>query len=223
VVTAWTAAAIDDLSGGRFQLGLGLGWNEREHRALGFDLLPIAQRFARFEEGLAVVHALLHHDYPVSYRGAYYQLDEACLLPRPARRGGPPIVIGGNGPVRTLPLAARFAREWNAVAVSPTRFRELSARLDELLIAAGRRPGDVRRSVMAQLIVASTTAEAEARWPDLAELRARGGFAGTPAEAIAHLRAYAEEGVQRVMLRWLEPDDLPMLELIGREVIPAIR
>jgi F420-dependent oxidoreductase-like protein len=223
VVTAWSAAAIDDLSGGRLQLGLGLGWNEREHRACGFELLPLPERFRRFAEGVAIVHALLHDDDPISFDGEHFRIEDAQLLPRPSRPGGPPIVIGGNGPNRTLPLAARFAREWNAVAVAPDRFRELNARLDALLLAEGRDPAAVRRSVMAQCIVASSVAEAEARWPDLSELRARGGFAGAPDGAIEHLRAYEAAGVQRVILRWLELDDLPMLELIGREVIPALR
>lgn len=222
VIAAWSAAAIDDLSRGRFQLGLGLGWNEREHAVYGFDLLPKRERFARFEEGTRLVHKLLTSDAPVTFEGEYFRVDGAHLLPRPARPGGPPIVIGGNGPARTMPLAATYAGEWNAVAVTPARFRELSALLDDLVEREGRRPEDVRRSVMTQMIVGPTQAAAEERWGDLAELRARGGFAGTPEAAIEHLRAYAEAGVQRAVLRWLDLDDLPMLELIGTEVLPAV-
>src|SRR5690606_18176297 len=129
-----TAAAIDDLSGGRLRLGLGAGWQEREHRSFGFDLLDLDGRFARLEEALQVVTGLLRSDEPFDFAGRFYRLEDALLLPRPARPGGPPIVIGGNGPKRTLPLAARYADEWNAVYATPARFRELSAVLDELVV-----------------------------------------------------------------------------------------
>src|SRR5215213_5882016 len=118
VVTAWTAAAVDDLSGGRLHLGLGAGWQEREHRAYGFDLLAVGPRFARLEEGLEVVTRLLRSDMPSAFDGEYYHLEDALLLPRPKRTGGPPIVIGGNGPKRTLPLVAQFADEWKGVYVT---------------------------------------------------------------------------------------------------------
>ncbi|MER3485833.1 MAG: LLM class F420-dependent oxidoreductase, partial [Chloroflexota bacterium] len=83
VITAWTAAAVDDLSGGRLRLGLGAGWQEREHRAHGFDLLDLDGRFRRLEEALEVVTRLLRSDTPVSFAGAFYRLEDALLLPRP--------------------------------------------------------------------------------------------------------------------------------------------
>lgn len=113
-LTARMASAVDDLSGGRMALGLGAGWQEREHRNYGWDLLDIPDRFDRFEEGLEVVTRLLKSDEPVDFSGRYFRLNEAILLPRPRRSGGPPIIVGGNGPRRTLPLAARYAEEWNA-------------------------------------------------------------------------------------------------------------
>jgi F420-dependent oxidoreductase-like protein len=105
-MTARVAAAVDDLSGGRLQLGLGAGWQEREHTNFGMDLLELGPRFTRFTEALEVISSLLKSDEPVSFIGEYYQLREAILLPRPQRPGGPPIIIGGNGPQRTLPLVA---------------------------------------------------------------------------------------------------------------------
>ena len=144
VTTAWTAAAVDSLSGGRLRLGLGAGWQEREHRTYGFKLLDTERRFARFEEGLEVITRLLRSEEPASYDGEFYRLDDAVLMPRSSMTGSPPIVIGGNGPNRTLPLAARYADEWNAVFVSAKRFSELSAHLDELLRVAGRSPEWVR-------------------------------------------------------------------------------
>ena len=87
VVSAWSAAAVDDLSGGRFHMGLGAGWQEREHASYGFDLLDLKDRFARFEEGVQVVKLLLQSDEPVAFDGTYYHLEDALLLPRPARAG----------------------------------------------------------------------------------------------------------------------------------------
>src|SRR5690606_8323429 len=147
-MTARMAAAVDDLSGGRLHLGLGAGWQEREHNLFSHDLLDVPARFARFEEGVQVVTRLLESDEPVEYQGEYYTLRGATLLPRPQRPGGPPILIGGNGPKRSLPMAARYAEEWNGVYLTPRRITELNSRLDELLTAEGRRPEDLRRSMM---------------------------------------------------------------------------
>lgn len=145
------AAALDDLSGGRMILGVGAGWQEREHHLFGFELGDVPTRMDRLEEGLEVITRLLRSDEPVTYEGRFYQLRGAMLLPRPQRLGGPPILIGGNGPRRTLPLAARYADIWNATFLAPDAFRERSAALDELLRAAGRQPGDVRRTMMSSL------------------------------------------------------------------------
>ena len=108
------AAALDDLSNGRMILGLGAGWQEREHSLFGHELGDIPTRMARYEEGLEVVTRLLHSDEPVTFEGKFFQLRGATLLPRPQRSGGPEILIGGNGVKRTLPLAARLCQylEW---------------------------------------------------------------------------------------------------------------
>ncbi|HET9918532.1 MAG TPA: TIGR03560 family F420-dependent LLM class oxidoreductase, partial [Ktedonobacteraceae bacterium] len=132
-ILARQALAIDDLSNGRMILGLGAGWQEREHSHFGYNLGDVRMRMARFEEGLEVVTRLLHSDEPVTYEGNFFSLREAILLPRPARAGGPPILIGGNGKKRTLPLAARFADIWNGLSLTPEGFSERSQLLDELL------------------------------------------------------------------------------------------
>src|SRR3712207_563297 len=138
VITAWQASAVDSLAGGRLQLGLGAGWQVREHDAFGFDLLDTDGRFRRFEEGLEVATRLLRNEVPASFDGEFYRLRDALLTVRSPRPGGPPVVIGGNGPRRTLPLAARYADEWNAVFLTASRFAELSTHLDELLHEARR-------------------------------------------------------------------------------------
>ena len=114
-MTARMAAAVDDLSQGRLVLGVGAGWQEREHTNYGWELLDKDERFARFTEGLEVISRMLKSDSPFDYEGRYFRLQEAILLPRPEHPGGPPILVGGNGERRTLPLAAHYADEWNAV------------------------------------------------------------------------------------------------------------
>ena len=151
-MTARVARDVDDLSGGRLTLGLGAGWQEREHTNFGYDLLDVSKRFARFQEALEIVTRLLRSAEPVSFTGQYYQLHEAILLPKPQRQGGPPILIGGNGLRQTLPLVAHYADEWNAVFIPAARWVGLNAQLDELLRAGGREPRDVRRSLMTGLV-----------------------------------------------------------------------
>ncbi len=224
-MTARIASAVDDLSGGRLQLGLGAGWQEREHTNFGFDLLELGPRFARFEEGLEVVSRLLHSDTPVDFAGDYYTLHDAILLPRPARPGGPPILIGGNGPKRTLPLVARFADEWNGVFIPPARFAELSAQLDGALAAAGRDPQSVRRSLMNGSAYGRDEAEVSAilAGRDRAALSERGVLVGTAPEVVERLGRFAEAGVQRIMVQWLELDDLERLEHFAANVLPQVR
>ena len=221
VIAAWTAAAIDDLSGGRLRLGLGAGWQEREHRSHGFDLLDTEGRFRRLEEALTVVTRLLRSDEPVAFAGAFYRLEDAFLLPRPARPGGPPIVVGGNGPRRTLPLAARFADEWNGVYLQADRFAELSATLDELLDRQGRPRAEVRRTVMTRVVIGRDEPEVRRKLngdPDT--LRERGVVFGTPAQIVDQLGRLAEAGVQRLMAQWLDMDDLDGLDLLAASILP---
>jgi len=223
VITAWTACAVDDLSGGRFRLGLGAGWQEREHQQFGFDLLDTERRFARFAEALEVITRLLRDDGPFTFDGEFYHLRDALLLPRPQRPGGPPIVIGGNGRRRTLPLAARYADEWNAVMVPPASFVELSQHLDDLLREHGRRPEDVRRTLMVRVVFGQNDAEVKAKLGDKTaeELRARGAIVGTPAEIPNQIQDLEAAGVQRVMLQWLDGlDDIAGIEALAWAVLP---
>lgn len=221
VMTLRMATAVDDLSGGRLTLGLGAGWQAREHANYGFDLMDMRGRFARFREGVEIITRLLRQDAPVSFTGAYYRVQDAVLLPRPARPGGPPILIGGSGPLRTLPMAARYAAEWNGTFQTPEKYAALSRRLDELLAKRGRRPSEVRRSLMTGLVFGRTPAEVEQRLRGRSRetLRERGIIVGGPAEVAEHLGRLAAAGVQRVMLQWLELDDLDGLEALAKAVL----
>ncbi|MBA3338041.1 MAG: TIGR03560 family F420-dependent LLM class oxidoreductase [Chloroflexia bacterium] len=220
VITAWTASAVDDLSGGRLRLGIGAGWQEREHQVFGYDLLNLDDRFTRFAEGLEVIARLLRSDEPVSFHGRFYQLDGAQLLPRPARPGGPPLVIGGNGPKRTLPLAARYADEWNAVGTTATGFAALNGQLDALLKLEKRQPGEVKRTLMTRVILGANDAEIAQRagGRSVEELEERGALIGDGPAIAAKVSELEEAGVQRVMLQWLELDDLTGIETLAAAV-----
>ena len=223
-LTARMAAAVDDLSGGRLTLGLGAGWQEREHNLYGFDLLPPANRFDRFEEGIQIVQKLLQQDEPVTFAGKYFQLNEATLLPRPQRPGGPPILIGGNGKGRTLKLAARYASEWNAIYLKPEEYQALNRRLDELILAANREPMAVKRSMMTGLVFGADQAAFDRRVAGLGnsseeQLKQRGMIVGTPSAVIDQIGALADAGVQGLMLQWLDLDDLAGLEALANTVL----
>ena len=223
VITAWQASAVDNLAGGRLQLGVGAGWQQREHDAFGFDLLDTDRRFVRFEEGLEVVTRLLRDEGPSTFEGEFYRLSDALLTLRSPRPGGTPIVIGGNGPRRTLPLVARFADEWNGVMLTPKKFAELDSRLDGLLEEAGRPKDEVRRTLMTRAVFGSTQTVVDrklggASREDLDEAV----IAGTSDEFVDRLGRLSEAGVQRVMLQWLEVDDVDGLEAMAGSVLPQL-
>lgn len=225
VITAWQASGVDALAGGRLRLGLGAGWNEREHEAFGYDLLPVPERFARFEEGLEVITRLVRQDGRVSFEGDYYRLADAQIAPRSPRQTGPPIVIGGNGPQRTLPLVARYADEWNSTSLTLDDYRERTRQLDELLAQQGRQPEDVKRTAMRGAAIARTDEEVARKLGDRDKdaVLARGGIAGTAGEVVETLGQLAEVGIQGVMLQWLDMDDISGLEYIAAEVLPQVR
>jgi F420-dependent oxidoreductase-like protein len=220
--TARMASAVDDLSSGRLTLGLGAGWQEREHHLYGFDLLDVESRMERFEEGLQVVTQLLKSDSSVSFDGKYYRIREATLLPRPQRLNGPRILIGGNGKNRTLKLAARYADEWNIIFAAPETVKELNTLMDEALKKEKRDPKSVRRSMMTGCVFGHTEfafkQKLEARGQTLDQLRQRGIVAGNTSEVKEQLQKLEESGLQRIMLQWLDLDDLAGLEALAKAV-----
>ncbi|HEU0001411.1 MAG TPA: TIGR03560 family F420-dependent LLM class oxidoreductase [Ktedonobacteraceae bacterium] len=238
MLLARQATALDDLSGGRMYLGLGAGWQEREHTLFGFELGDIPTRMARLEEGLEVITRLLKSDDPVTFEGHFYQLRGATLLPRPQRPGGPRILLGGNGVKRTLPLVARYADVWNGTFLSPADFRERSTALDALLSTAGRKSADVRRSVMLGLFFGNDMLEVDKAlsWrrtmPDLADkpldtvietIQTQGrALVGTPEHIIRQIAAYASAGVDELMLQWFDMDDIKGLRNFAESVLPRI-
>ena len=223
VHTARMASAVDDLSEGRLTLGLGAGWNKREHNQFGFELLDPKSRFDRFEEGMQVVTRLLQSDEPVTFEGQYYQLRGATLLPRPQRPGGPRILIGGNGVKRTLSYVVRYAEEWNCVSLLPDAFARLNQRLSKMLDEAGRDPTAVRRSMMTGCVFGKDETALNRKikmyGKTLEEVRQDGIVAGSSSAIREQLTALEEAGLQRIMLQWLDLDDMEGLEALAKAIL----
>lgn len=140
------AASLDIVSGGRLELGLGAGWNEQETEAYGIDLLPMGQRMDRFEEAVEVVDSLLSNEF-TTFRGKYFQLEQARCEPKGPQQPRPPIVIGGAGEKRTLRIAARFAQHWNISFVTPDQFIKKNEILLTHCESVGRDSSLITRSV----------------------------------------------------------------------------
>ncbi|MCM8747213.1 TIGR03560 family F420-dependent LLM class oxidoreductase [Thermomicrobium sp. CFH 73360] len=237
VELAQHAVALDHLSGGRYVLGVGAGWYEREHEAFGFALLSVRERMERLAEALEVIR-LLWTGEVVSHQGTYYQLVQAQLRPRPLREAGLPIVIGGRGERRTLPLAARYAAEWNVTNVGVEEHARKVALLHEHCRAIGRDPETVVCSWMVAHLIGRDGSELEERahrlrrwfpfWSTLspaeviAEAKRRHWLVGTPEEVLEQIRARAAIGVRRLMLQTFDLDDVDALRLIATEIVPAV-
>jgi F420-dependent oxidoreductase-like protein len=222
-MTARMASAVDDLSNGRLTLGLGAGWQEREHHLFGFELLDMKDRFTRFEEGLECITRLLRSHEPVTFSGDYFNFKDAQILPHSIRPLGPPLLVGGNGLHRTLSLVARFADEWNANFLLPGQFVKACHQLDIFLSVNGRTPDSVRRSMMTGCVFAKDDnglrKKLEARNRSKEELRKRGIIVAAGNEIKEQLDELAKAGVQRVMLQWLELDDLEGLKDLAKVVL----
>jgi alkanesulfonate monooxygenase SsuD/methylene tetrahydromethanopterin reductase-like flavin-dependent oxidoreductase (luciferase family) len=207
-LTAKKAATIDEISGGRLILGLGAGWNEVEYRAYGY---PFDHRVSRFEEAFTIIRTLLREG-RCDFHGAYFQLDDCELLPRSPRPGGPPLMIGSQGP-RMLSIALPHVQAWNAwftwFGNTPEGYRALRAEIDDACRAAGRDPADVERTVA--VFVAFPGAQGR-QLGDLSTPEVR-PYSGDPAVLAAALRAFAEEGVAHVQL---------VLDPINAETIAAL-
>lgn len=223
-VLAIQVAQVDQMSGGRVELGLGAGWFAREHEAYG---IPFPEkRFGILEEQLEVITGLwgtpLGETY--SHSGAHYTLTDAPALPKPLQERVP-VIVGGNGPRRTPALAARYATEFNVAFPDPGVLPERVATVRAACEAAGRDADDLVYSAAFVLAVGADEAEfrrrAAAIGRDPEELRTN-GVAGTVDEAVDRLALVAEQGVSRVYLQVLDLHDLDHLDLVAREVAPRL-
>src|SRR5206468_4150627 len=151
-VLARMAAGVDNLSGGRLELGVGAGWNAQEHEAFGIPFPPVGTRMDLLDEGIEVI-LRLWQDEKASFEGRHFGLKEATLYPKAAQRPRPPLIVGGSGERRTLRAVARFADEWNATSMSPEAYQGKVATLERHCATVGRDPKTIRRSLMTAFVI----------------------------------------------------------------------
>jgi F420-dependent oxidoreductase-like protein len=211
------AATADHVSGGRIELGLGAGWNEREHAAYGFPFPPTPVRMAMFAEQLEIVHRLWTEE-RVDFRGEHYVLEDAPAQPKPVQRPRPPIVVGGSGGRGTVEPAKRFADEYNSPFVSPeeaARIREKVAPLP-FSVMTGYLAGETHADAIERARELYGRRERDVSFEDwLDGFRARGGVFGSVEEALERLREFERAGCERVMLQHLLHTDLEPVRLLG--------
>ncbi|HEY3614162.1 MAG TPA: TIGR03560 family F420-dependent LLM class oxidoreductase, partial [Gaiellales bacterium] len=183
-VLAKSVTAVDHISGGRVELGIGAGWNEREHAAYGFAFPAPGGRMDLLEEQLAIVRGAWA-DGPFSHDGAHYRLDALDEQPKPLQRPHPPIIIGGGAKPRTARLAARFADEYNTVFATPEECAERRAVVERAWAAEGRDPASLTFSVMVPWLTGSDDADLQRRAARTAAWRGEGDAASVIAEFAA--------------------------------------
>jgi F420-dependent oxidoreductase-like protein len=225
-VLAKLVTAVDQISNGRVELGLGAGWNEREHEAYGFEFPPLGTRMEMLEEQLAVVRGAWA-DGPFTLAGKHYRLSAVDARPKAVQRPHPPLIIGGAAKPRTARLAAQFADEYNTVYATPAECAERRAVVEQAWRDAGRDPATMTFSVMVPWLAGADAGDLQRRAERLAPRRdtdaaalieefAGVGVTGTFDEALARLRAYRDAGIDRIMLQHLLHDDVEAIALLAR-------
>jgi F420-dependent oxidoreductase-like protein len=233
-VLAKEVVSADHVSGGRVELGIGAGWWEREHELYGFDLPPIGPRFDALEEQMQIVRGHWAEG-PFSFDGEHYSALDLDALPKPVQRPRPPLILGGRGGKRSLRLAARYADEYNTVMATPAEVRDIRARLDAACEAEGRDPAELPLSMMTGWMVGADGEELRERAARLSRWQGEDGdgeallaalpeatIKGTVEEALEQLRALEEAGLTRIMGQHLLHRDLDAIELLGRQIAPAV-
>lgn len=225
---AIAVAQVDEMSGGRVELGLGAGWFEAEHKAYAIPFPPLGERFDRLTEQLSVIRGLwtTPPGQTFDYSGSHYTVTDSPALPKPVQSPHPPIIIGGAGAKRTPALAAEFAAEFNIpfapLEVAETQFERVASALTD----AGRSPESLTYS--AAFVVCAGRDErdiarrAAAIGREVDELRSNSPLVGTPAEIADKLGAYQQIGVQRAYLQVLDMSDLDHVDFFAAEVFPQL-
>jgi F420-dependent oxidoreductase-like protein len=225
---AIAVAQVDQMSGGRAELGLGTGWFDAEHTAYGIPFPPLAERFGRLEEQLKIITGLWEtaEGEEFSFDGTYYSLSNSPALPKPVQRPRPPVLVGGAGQRQTPRLAASFADEYNIPFASIPDSTAAFGRVRRACQQAGRDPGALVYSAAQTVCCGRDEAElarrAEATGQPLAGLR-QTGLAGSPAEIVDKLGQFAAAGATRAYLQVLDLHDLDHLALLAAEVMPQVR
>src|SRR4051812_11111353 len=219
---AISVAQVDQMSGGRVELGLGTGWHDGEHAMYGMPFPPMKQRFDMLEEQLQVVTGLWSADGPYSFAGEHYTLTDSPALPKPVQRPGPPVIMGGYGATRTPRLAATYADEFNV----PFGSVETTAEQYDRVRAAAEKTGRSLVLSAAQTVAvgrddAEVRRRAEAIGLTADHLRQH-GLGGTPSEVVEKIGRFAEAGATRLYLQVMDLHDLQHLELIAAEGAPQL-
>ncbi len=224
---AVSVAEVDQMSGGRVELGLGAGWYEAEHLAYAIPFPSLGERFDRLEEQLTIITGLWStpEDARYEHEGRYYRVVDSPGLPKPVQRPGVPIIVGGGGAKRTPALAATFAAEYNRAFASLDDFQRQCRRVEAACQAIGRDPASITYSAALVLCVGrderelARRATAIGREPE--ELRANGA-AGLVDEVTATLRRWHDAGAARIYLQVLDLRDLEHLQLVAEKVRPRL-
>lgn len=224
---AISVAGVDQMSGGRVELGFGAGWYEAEHSAYGMPFPSLGDRFDNLEEQMEIIHGLWntpdHETY--SFRGDLWQVEESPALPKPVQRGGPPLIVGGSGKHRTPRLAARFAKEFNMPFTQIETFTAQCGVVASACETEGRDPASMIYSAALVLCCGADEAEVTRRAAgigrDAAELRANGA-AGTPDEVAETCRRWRNAGADRLYLQVLDLADLEHMDIVAAEVAPLL-
>ncbi|WP_131732862.1 LLM class F420-dependent oxidoreductase [Actinomadura formosensis] len=223
---AISVAQVDQMSGGRVDLGIGTGWFDQEHTAYGIPFPSLGERFERLEEQLRILTGLwgTPTGETYSFSGDHYTLTESPALPKPVQAGGPPIIIGGFGAKRTPRLAARYAGEYNVPFHRVPDTGEAFGRVRAACAAAGRTKPIVYSA--AQVVCcgrdeAEVRRRADAIGRQASELRDN-GLAGTPGELVDKIGRFAELGAECLYLQVLDMHDLDHLELLASEVLGKV-
>ena len=227
---------VDEMSGGRIEVGMGAGWNDLEHAQLGIPFPEIRERYDMFEEALAIVHGLWTEPDGWSFDGAHWKVRDALFYPKPVPRAGrrhPNLIVGGDVKRRMAHLAATYADEVNLSSARPETAREAFERVRRACQAIGRDPASITYSAMTGVLVGESEREVRDRVTQLLEIMgdrgedATGWLAarrnrwviGTPDQALERVAAFEAAGVQRIMLQDFMPRDLEMVRLLGRAVV----
>jgi F420-dependent oxidoreductase-like protein len=225
---AISVAQVDEMSGGRVELGLGAGWFEAEHKAYAIPFPPLGERFERLGEQLDIITGLwtTPDGETFDYTGKHHSVTDSPALPKPVQRPHPPIIIGGGGPKRTPALAAKFAAEFNAPFMPLETVASTFDRVRAAVADAGRAPDSLAYSAAFVACAgrddAQVAARAAAIGREVDELRGNSPLVGTPSEIVDKLAQFAEIGVQRVYLQLLDISDLDHLDLFAAEVLPQL-
>ncbi|MFC7344144.1 LLM class F420-dependent oxidoreductase [Saccharopolyspora griseoalba] len=225
---AISVAQVDQMSGGRIELGLGSGWYEEEHTAYGIPFPSLKERFDRYAEQLEVVTGLWStpEGETFSFDGQHYQLTDSPALPKPVQSPRPPVLVGGGGKKRTPELAARFADEFNLPFVDVETAAAQFGRVEAACSEIGRDPAEIVRSAALVLCAGKDEGQlarrAEAIGREVGELRAN-GLAGSPDEVVDKIGDWRDRtGITRLYLQVLDLSDLDHLDLVAEQVAPQL-